>query len=110
MEDLGVYVLFQFGQSRKPMKLDLSLGEEALQPIQDELQKIDRKIHLPLIGNIPDDAKPYILQRWSTEWHEYVDVLSAIEIGDGDKLLAVPQPRSLHSEVQKPGDHSVCEF
>ena len=89
------------------MKLDLSLGEEALQPVQDDIQKIDRML---LIGNIPDDAKRYILQRWSTEWHKYVDVLSTIEIGNGDKLLAVPQQRSLHSEVQKPGDHSVGEF
>jgi hypothetical protein len=39
--------------------------------------------------------------------HEYVNMLSAIEIGDGDKLLAVPQPRSLHSGIQKPDDHLV---
>ena len=62
---------------------------------------------MSLIGSIPENAKPYILQRWSTQWHKYVNILSAIEIGDGDKLLAVPQPRSMRSGLQKPDDDLV---
>ena len=80
----------------------MSLGEEAFNHIQ-ELQKFDKTIYLTLIcedsAESPSDgAKPYILQRWSTVWQEYhVNVISAVEIGDGDKLLAVSEPRSSES-------------
>ena len=48
-EDLTVEVLFQVDQSRKPLLLDLALGEQALTPIEVELKKIDERIYLPLI-------------------------------------------------------------
>ena len=83
------------------MRLDVSLGEEAFNPIQ-ELQKFDKTIYQPLICKDStesplDDAKPYILQRWSTVWQEYVNVIITVETGDGDKLLAVPEPKSSES-------------
>ena len=104
----SVSILFQFRQSRKPMTLDLSLGEEALNPVQDELRKFDSTIYLPLMcdESPSNDAKPYTLQRWSTMWQEYVNIISAIEIGDGDKLLAVPEPRS-SDNTQATSGHSV---
>lgn len=89
------------------MTLDLSRGEKAFQPLEAELQKLNKNIYLPLIGcNDAPDAKPFILQRWSTEWQEYVDLQSALEIYTGDKLLAVPQPQSVHSGTTRVG-HSV---
>lgn len=45
-------------------------------------------------------TKPFLLQRFSSEWQEYVDVISAVEIGTKDKLRAVPmQTRSQSKEV-----------
>ena len=66
-ENFTIQDLFQFEQSKKPMTLDLALGEEALRPIKAELQKIDEAIYLPVIGASRDvscdSAKPFILQR-----------------------------------------------
>ena len=50
-DDLTVEVLFQVDQSRKPLLLDLALGEQALTPIEVELKKIDERIYLPLISD-----------------------------------------------------------
>ena len=40
-------------------------------------------------------AKGYLLQQFSSEWNEYVDVIDAIEIGTKDKLGAVPMKNGI---------------
>ena len=73
-DDLTVEVLFQVDQSRKPLLLDLALGEQALTPnFEVELKKIDKTIYLPLIRDKSGardcassgvgDTLPFILQR-----------------------------------------------
>ena len=73
-DDLTVEVLFQVDQSRKPLLLDLALGEQALTPnFEVELKKIDETIYLPLIRDKSGardcassgvgDTLPFILQR-----------------------------------------------
>ena len=37
-----------------------------------------------------DQQHSYLLQRYSTQWMEFVDVISPIKIASGDKLRAVP--------------------
>ena len=39
-----------------------------------------------------EQEKAYLLQRYSMEWQEFVDVVDAIEIGNKDHLKAVPIP------------------
>ena len=45
-----------------------------------------------LVLDVDDVNQPhtYLLQRYSTQWMEYIDVISPIEIASGDKLRAVP--------------------
>lgn len=34
--------------------------------------------------------KPVFLQRFSSQWNQFVDVIDAIEVESGDRLKAVP--------------------
>lgn len=44
-------------------------------------------------------TKGYLLQRFSSEWNEYVDVIDAIEIDTKDKLRAVPMQATSHTRM-----------
>ena len=44
-------------------------------------------------------TKGYLLQRFSSEWNEYVDVIDAIEIDTKDKLRAVPIQTTSYTKV-----------
>ena len=85
-------VLFELGGSRKPLSLQRknvtgvlereiasSVGDACLVPFS----------RLPC--DIPSTSKKvlYLLQRWSVKWQAFVDVKSADEIEDGDRLTAV---------------------
>ena len=68
----------------------------ALQSILEEVQKIVGA-GVKLIFDVAEYrraarivTKAYLLQRFSSEWNEYVDVIDAIEIDTKDKLRAVP--------------------
>lgn len=43
-------------------------------------------------GSSSEPEKAYLLQRYSTEWQEFVDVIDVIEIDNKDYLKAVPIP------------------
>ena len=69
---------------------------QALQSLlEEEVQKIVGA-NVELVFDVAEyqcttaKAKGYLLQRFSSEWNEYVDVIDAIEIGTKDKLRAVP--------------------
>ena len=42
------------------------------------------------VARVSKERSSYLLQRYCTEWMEYIDVISPIEIASGDKLCAVP--------------------
>lgn len=59
--------------------------------LEKELKKIvgeDAKLVLD-VGDRSEN-KSYLLQRYSSQWMDYVDVISPIEIATGDKVRAVP--------------------
>ena len=48
-------------------------------------------------------TKGYLLQRFSSEWNEYVDVINAFEIDTNDKLRAVPMQATSHPKMVSAG-------
>ena len=74
--------------------------QSKIEPLRSRLQEEVQKIVGAEIELVLDVAeyrrkvgaiKPgYLLQRLSSEWNEYVDVVDAITIGTKDKLKAVP--------------------
>ena len=48
-------------------------------------------------------TKGYLLQRFSSEWNEYVDVINAFEIDTNDKLRAVPMQATPHPKMVSAG-------
>ena len=83
--------LLEFGQSTRIITTDLGYGrlEEFL---QRELRKLDSKVKLVVRGqpDVSSFEKPVFLQRFSSEWNQYVDVTDVIEIATKDRLKAVP--------------------
>ena len=63
--------------------------------LEKEVQKICGRSDVELVFDVAECSrreitKGYLLQRFSSEWNEYVDVINPIEIGTKDKLRAVP--------------------
>ena len=67
--------------------------------LEQELKKVaghGAKLVLD-VGEV-NQPQSYLLQRYSTQWMEFVDVISPIEITSGDKLRAVqlaPPPQKI---------------
>lgn len=34
----------------------------------------------------------HLMQRWSEEWKCFVDVVSVVEVADGDRITIIPAP------------------
>lgn len=73
--------------------------------LEDEVQKIVGA-EVNLIFDVAEYrhaaravTKGYLLQRFSSEWNEYVDVIDAIEIDTKDKLRALPMQATTHPKM-----------
>lgn len=73
--------------------------DDLLTVLEEQLKKTDRDIKLVLDCGAPNSPRgpEYLLQRYSREWKDFVDVIDVIEIGDGDHLRVVPVPKLLSS-------------
>ena len=93
MEEEVFEVLFELGGSRKPLSVQrndlISIVECELASIVGDACMVPFAL---LPSDVPTTSKKilYLLQRWSVKWQAFVDVKSADELQDGDRLTAVP--------------------
>lgn len=90
-------VLLEIKASRRQVKATCS-PQEFLDELASQSKLIDQsiKIVVDLANYVPskDEAeKPFILQRYSSQWQSFVDVIDPIEIGFRDTLKLVPFPQ-----------------
>ena len=80
-----ISLLLEFRKSKRLLKC--SQEDNILNLCENELKPITGDCNVQLVTDVegyrrtPDD-KPYLLQRYSSEWQEFVDVIDVIEIGD----------------------------
>lgn len=87
-------ILLQVKESKRVLVLRRN-GREAA--IRSAVRSVDERIHVVLDDNedIPSNALPYILQRYSAEWEEYLDVADVDLILHRDRLRVIPAPSSI---------------
>ena len=96
-------VLLEFKDSKKEISLD-DASDNAVKILEEHLKRIDNKIRLVIDYGAQaqqsggDDEHTYILQRFSKEWGEFVDVIDTADIEKGDHLKVVPLPRSVQAD------------
>ena len=90
-------VLLEFRGSKRVIAFQNA--EDVIQLCQAQLQSLVCSEKVRLVTDVEhyhasqsDSEKAYLLQRYSTEWQEFVDVLDVIEIDNKDHLKAVPIP------------------
>lgn len=70
--------------------------------LEQELKKVvgdGAKLVLD-VGESVDHPRRYLLQRYSTQWTDFIDVVSPIAIASGDKLQAIPlSPKTSAAEL-----------
>lgn len=72
--------------------------------LEERLRRIDDQIRLVVDYRCQEEAttgenRLYLLQRWSKEWSEFIDVIDMIEIDNGDHLKVVPVPVLSRAEM-----------
>ena len=87
-------VLLKFGESTRVVRFSHLKLDEVEGALETELKKIDPDVKLVLgcknqHKKESESEKPVFMQRYSSEWQQYVDVIDVIEIDCGDKLKAV---------------------
>ncbi len=87
-------LLLEFHQSSRVITADDG-GDKLQEFLQRELMKLDSDIKLVIdiksqYEKKTKSEKPVFLQRFSSEWKQFVDVIDVIEIESGDRLKAVP--------------------
>lgn len=86
--------LLEFGQSSRVITTTDS-GSELAAFLDGELKKIDPDVKLVIAiksqyEKKSKSEKTLFLQRFSSEWKQFVDVIDVIELESGDRLKAVP--------------------
>ncbi len=80
------------GGSKKEIHADL---KDAVKTIEGEIKQHFQLTDVVLDGlsstssRVNDDTTCWVLQRWSTKWSEYVDVITIKAVEDQDKLRVV---------------------
>ena len=103
-------VLLEHQNSKRVIKLGPETdGKEKIRNI---LGSIDPRIYLVFgcTEEVPGNAAPHILQRYCSEWNDYVDVQKIEEIKHKDKLCMIPQPSRAVSSCNGPSgsnDYSI---
>ena len=97
-------MLLEFGESKKQISVPNfdadETPEDLLDILEGHLKRIDGNIQLVIDYGAQSSSNEsqragatYILQRFSREWGEFVDVIHLVEIDNGDHLKAVPLPQ-----------------
>ena len=97
------FVLLEFGESKKQITIpncDTDVPpKDLLETLEGHLKRIYGSIRLVIDYGAQSSSSEsqraeatYILQRFSREWGEFVDVIDLVEIDNGDHLKAVPLP------------------
>lgn len=84
-------VLVEFRDSKRPVE---ATPDTLMAKISQVMRGIDP--YVVIVKSLADfngDGKPFLLQRYSTIWNEYIDVIDPMEIDDGDRVKVVPFPR-----------------
>lgn len=91
-------VLLEFQQSKRVITVPDTVIPPAdlVYILETELKKVDQEIKIVLgYGSQSSSCLgEHLLQRYSKEWQEFVDVIDVIEIDRGDHLRVVPVPKS----------------
>lgn len=84
-------VLLELQESKQIIKLG---SENRKEEIRNALNSIDPGIHVVFSCTeaTPANSVPYILQRYCSEWSNYLDIHNVDEIKHRDKLRAIPRP------------------
>lgn len=85
-------MLLEFGQSCRVLSTDVGYNKLA-EYLEEELKKVNPAIKLVFDRKNPGEIKsekPVFLQRFSSEWQQFVDVIDVIEIANNDRLKALP--------------------
>lgn len=88
-------VLLEFMGSKR--SIAYKEEEELTKLCENEIKKIVKDDNIRVITDVDEytkeaSEKPYLLQRYSKEWQQFVDVIDTIEIDDKDHLMVVPLP------------------
>ena len=85
--------MLEFQESKKVVSVDTSdvvtPPPDLLDVLEQELKKLNGTIKL-VLEHDPDInySRQFLLQRYSSEWREFVDVVDIIEVDNGDHLKA----------------------
>lgn len=90
-------VLFEYRGSRRA--LTVADSENVAGVVGNELRRVGKprasvftaNDELPSRQRVQPDI--YLLQKWSTQWDCYVDVVHCNEICDGDRLAVIAKPK-----------------
>ncbi len=85
-------LLLVYEDSRRPFT---ATTDELLPAVCNEL-RILRVSGQPVVRVLADDEDAqayYLLQRWSSKWATYVDVIDASDVVSGDKLTVIRRSR-----------------
>ena len=86
-------LLFECENSKKVLECTTTV--EARRSVLKEVQKVvgdQVNLVLDVAEKMPDSGARYLLQRYSTEWHDYMDVVDAISIDTKERLRAIYLP------------------
>ena len=104
-------VLLEFRGSKR--RIIYEEDDDLIDLCEVELKKVAQNENVRLITDIQGysksatDERPFLLQRYSTEWREFVDVIHAIEIDDKDHLKVVPLPGPSPQKVSLLLGHTI---
>lgn len=98
---MDAHVLLEVKESKRAIVLHRNGREEA---IQRAVESIDSSIHVVFDRkeDVPANTVPYILQRYSAEWNEFLDVTNCDVdlILDRDRLQAIPSPSVIKTSAE----------
>ena len=94
-------VLLEFRGSKRVISFNET--EDVILSCQSQLQSLIGSDKVKIVTDVEGfharsqsagghTEKAYLLQRYSKEWNEFVDVIDVLEIDDKDHLKAVPIP------------------
>lgn len=101
MDDYEVEVLVEVQESKRVIKLTSGNQKE---DIRNALSSIDPGIHVVFSCTeaTPPNTAPFILQRYCSNWNNYLDISDVDEIKHRDRLRVIPRPSVTNCSGQTP--------
>ena len=89
-----VNVLVEFQNSRRCVRAQRleDLPAKICSTINDLFKVAVTLEVLPICASSVKVHGSHIMQRWSEEWKCFVDVVSIVEVADGDRITIIPAP------------------